>query len=292
MAEQTINYGYGEAMFKDIKPKEVLAGVKDAAVSWWNEFSPGTVAKGDVEAYERVVARINNESLRKKLQEKQGLFAAFAKARGVETLVLDGALASIPLYLKFRQWRDVDLVNFKNDALNRGRNRVLDQAYREKINSPQGKSEFKDKLKKTRDELINYAKKDLTAENEWSASEWDRRKRAATKAAGEQVRQHFQETVSAELNDDRGGLNTKGMAMFDKDVAGRVSSFKRGVAGKMLGLAGVEAGVFAFRPATRLAKLQTKAGEAVGSWVVDHIVNNIVKGPNPQVAASAPKPVS
>lgn len=60
----------------------------------------------------------------------------------------------------------------------------------------------------------------------------------------------------------------------------------------MIGLAGIEARVFAFRPATRLAKLQTKAGEGVATWVVDHIVNNIIKGPGGESAPSAPKPVS
>lgn len=270
MAEQTINYG--EAMFKDIKPKEVLAGVKDAAVSWWNEFSPGTVAKGDVEAFDRVVGRIKNESLRTTLQEKKGLFSAFAKTRGVGTLVLDGTLATVPFYIKLKE-REFGFDTFRKKQARELKQNAVNMAAGKIAQRQDGQEYIIDVIK---DQNISWFDR-LFYDTKVQKIEEKARAKALKdieRFAGQKRNEPFRKQLVKEA------------------LGKRLRGYNTETIGVLTSVVGVEAGVFAFRPATRLAKLQTKAGEAVGSWVVDHIVNNIVKGPNPDIAPSIPKSVS
>lgn len=287
MAEQIIKYG--ESMFKDIKPKEVLAGVKDAAVSWWNEFSPGTVAKGDVEAFIRVVGRIKNEDLRKRLQENKTLVRVAGYVQGSVALAVDGAIATVPWYLKFKnRYAGEDEYRNKQDNI-KNRNAVVEKRAYEHVHSSEGKAENKMYANKRAFGLFN---KDFWRDF-WTGSNGYKQRQKDIQSGVEYWASEKTEAelIRTEANGDR-FLNAEGMKLYNSFIDKRVSGRRRLINIKMGGLAGVEAGVFAFRPATRLAKLQTRAGEAVGSWVVDHIVNNIVKGPNPDVAPAAPKPVS
>ena len=109
----------------------------------------------------------------------------------------------------------------------------------------------------------------------------DRDAKPFLEKGAKQARKILEGLVAEDIKADKG---KSFKAEIKKDVKGRIRSKERGFGAKMVGLAGVEAGVFAFRPATRLAKLQTRVGEAAGSWVVDHIVNNIVKGPSAEPA--------
>lgn len=269
MTEQTINYG--EAMFKDIKPKEVLAGVKDAAASWWNEFSPGTVAKGDVEAFDRVVGRIKNEDLRKKLQDNKTFIRVAGYVQGSVALAVDAAVATVPWYLKFRRERNVDRPNIIAEANKKAPSRVFWKRM--------GREEYTYEGSFAKGEEIDKA---------LEYRPWYRRMfdpfgedpdaRPYVNYGNQEARKVLRKLVEEDIRADKGvGFKSE----VKKDIVRRIRSHDQAFSAKIVGLAGVEAGVFAFRPATRLAKLQTKAGEAVGSWVVDHIVNNIVKGPNP-----------
>ena len=274
MAEQTINYGYGEAMFKDIKPKEVLAGVKDAAVSWWNEFSPETMGREHVEAFDRVASRVKNEDLRKFFQDKKELVRWAGMVRGTGTLVIDATLATIPWYLKLRNWVDVDRPKIEAEARKGASDRVLESRMQNEAKSYEGEFAMWEAQDRALEKRPWYRKL-LDPFGE------DRDAKPFLEKGAKQARKILEGLVAEDIKADKG---KSFKAEIKKDVKGRIRSKERGFGAKMVGLAGVEAGVFAFRPATRLAKLQTRVGEAAGSWVVDHIVNNIVKGPSAEPA--------
>ncbi len=280
MSEQPVDYS--KEMFKNVDPKAVLGGVKDAAVSWWNEFSPGTMGKEHVEAFDRVTSRINNEELRKFLQDKKEFVRIAGMVRGTGTLVIDATLATIPWYLKLRNWVDVDRPKFESEAKKRAPGRVFENRMRKEAKSYEG-------------EFATWEVQDVAlAKRPWYRKLFDpfgedRDAKPLLEEGHKQARKILKELVLENIRADK-GKSIK--AEMKKDVEGRIRSHDRRIGAKIVGLAGVEAGVLAFRPATRLAKLQTKAGEAVGSWVVDHIVNNIVKGPEPAPAVPATKPAA
>lgn len=264
-------------MFKNVDPKAVIRGVGRAAKGWWDEFSPGTMGKEHVEAFDRVTSRIKNEELRNFFQDKKEMARWAGMARGTGTLVIDAALATIPWYLKLRNWIDVDRPKLDADMKRRAPGRVFWKRMGREQKSYEG--EF------AKNEAINIALQQRP---------WYRRMldpfgedppaRPSVQEGEKQARKALRKFVEEDIKSDK-GVGFK--AEVKKDVEGRIRSHDRGFGAKMVGLAGVEAGVFAFRPATRLVKLQTKAGEAVGSWVVDHIVNNIVKGPSAESAKAA-----
>ena len=100
MSEQPIDYG--KEMFKHVDPKAVIGGVKQSIMAWWHEFSPGTIGKEGTEAFDRVASRVKNEPLKKFLQDRKDVVRPLAIANGVNMLVLDGVLATVPLYLKWQ----------------------------------------------------------------------------------------------------------------------------------------------------------------------------------------------
>ncbi len=289
MSEQTINYG--EARFKDIKPKEVLAGVKDAAFSWWNEFSPGTVGKEHVEAFDRVASRIKNEDLRKFFRDKKELVRWAGMVRGTGTLVIDATLATVPWYLKFKN-------RFAGEAEYRARqvspqnnSAVIDSRAYAHEHSQAGKDEAKiyENARAFHPFSTLFWKDFLIGSHEYRARQEYIKKNvkiwAQNQAIGE-LSETDPQSPSGRV------LNAEGIQIRDDIVKKRVSGRRRLTNIKLGGLAGVEAGVFAFRPATRLAKFQTRVGEKVASLVVDHIVNNIVKGPSGEPAKMGATPAS
>ncbi|MDP1722185.1 MAG: hypothetical protein Q8L37_03170 [Candidatus Gottesmanbacteria bacterium] len=285
MSEQTINYG--EAMFKDINPKAVLKGVGRAAKGWWDEFSPGTMGAKELESFENVVSRVKNEDLRALLEHKnmKTLVRGFGKLTGTTTLACDAFVATFPWYLRWKS-RSARLDAFDVKANAEAGGRVLHQEHLRQIDSPEGR-ELIDAKKK---EALAKLTKKQAWKDYWRGSPQDKKNLAA---ASKQARKELLQKADELIVDRTVTPNVftwDGKQLVNEDVDKRVTGYVWGEGVKMAGLAGGEAALFAFRPVTRLAKLHIKAGEKVGSWVVDHIVNNIVRGPSAVPAGPEAKP--
>lgn len=272
-------------MFEGVKPKAVLAGVKDAAVSWWNEFSPGTMGAKELESFENVVSRVKNEDLRALLEHKniKTLVRGFGKLTGTTTLACDAFVATFPWYLRWKS-RSARLDAFDVQANAEAGKRVIHQEHLRQIDSPAGRKLIADKKKEA---LAKLTKKQAWRDY-WHGSPEDKKNLAkAYQDARKELRQRADEVI-VDRTVKPNVFTWEGRNLVNEDVDKRVKGYVWGEGVKMAGLAGGEAALFAFRPVTRLAKLHIKAGEKVGSWVVDHIVNNIVRGPSAESAISQP----
>lgn len=268
MAEQPIDYG--KEMFRNVDPKAVVGGVKDSIIAWWHEFSPGTIGKEAAETFDRVASRVKNEPLKKFLQDRKDVVRPLMTVAGVNMMVLDGVLATVPLYLKW-QGRLTEKVNWEiknRDAIDRSAEDVLTS--KDVLNHGDYLRRMAQKERNRTvvipPDILNRSKKAKEA-------------LARGRAQGVRIIRDHAETY---LENDANRT-----WFIQNELNNRLEGYNRKVAATMAGLAGVEAAVFTFRPATRLAKVEIKAGEKVGSWVVDHIVNTIVRG-----GGAAPEPVA
>ncbi len=290
MAEQTINYGYGEAMFKNVDPKAVLKGVGKAAKGWWDEFSPGTMGAKELQSFENVVSRVKNNELRTKLQEMKGLVRGFGVVSGATALVVDGALATVPLAMKFQQWREVEYPAFMKKARKEAPERIIQREAGKRRYDPQVQSLAQKKRNEVMavEQAVEQKYPGAVLHDFLTGSEGHRRLVALGETKAEAaIRREIKKGAAKMRREFK-----KDKTPLINEVANIAGRYKLQTAASMVGIGGLEAAAFAFRPAARFTELRMKAGEAVGSWVVDHIVNNIVKGPNSDIAPSAPKPVS
>lgn len=271
---------YGKKMFENIDPKAVLRGVGNATKQWWNEFSPGTMGREHVEAFDRVVGRIKNEELRGSFQDKKELVRWAGAVRGVGMLAIDAALATVPLYLKWKSRLPNQIKYVKKVGVG-VRDRVINQKAGSWLLSEEGKKFAENQKDRVLTRLQGI---------DWWFDFFGGSPRTLKhlETAGKNTHDEAVRQARNIFIDNSNQLTEEGRKAVRKDMIGRLDEFKRGNVMGLTGLASVEAGVFAFRPATKLAKLQLKVGEKVASWVVDHIVNNIVRGGEP----AAPTAVS
>ena len=251
MVEQT-SPDFGRKMFRDINAREVVHHLGDAVKAWWNDHSPKTIARDHVEAFDNVVARVDSADLRRQLEQKRGDIERIAHGAGVVAAVGDAFLATVPLALRWR-------------GRIRGDTRMRQDVAANATNIRAGQLRKSPEYRQRAHDIDNM-------ETGWA---WESKatRQARYNAARGQFVGELQTRARADLSDV-----ARRQTFVNKEVGKRMIGRRIGSAAILGGVGGIEAAVLSFRPISKLAKGAAVAEELAGTWVVDHIVNNIIKG--------------